>query len=311
MPTAPLATPELKPADAVPGSWVDHMPAALRPALRLARADRPIGIWLLLLPCWWSTALAAPAGGLPDWRLLLLFLVGASVMRGAGCTINDIADRDIDAQVARTRGRPLPSGAIGLKGAFLVLGLQLLIGLTVLLSLNGYTIWLGFGAMVPVVIYPFMKRITYWPQAVLGIAFNWGALVGWSAVRGSLDLAPLLLYVAGIAWTLGYDTIYAHQDKDDDAIVGVKSTALRLGAKTRPFLWLVYTVTIALIGVSGALVGLAWPFWFGLALAAAHFAWQAATTDFDDSPMCLARFKSNARVGLLIFVAIAAGQWAA
>lgn len=234
MPTTPFPQGEARPADAAPSTWVDHMPAALRPYLRLARADRPIGVWLLMLPCWWSTALAAPPGGLPDWRLLLLFFVGSAVMRGAGCTLNDIADRDIDAQVARTRGRPLPSGAIGVKAAFAFLGLQALAGLLVLLSLNEFTVWLGIASLLPVAIYPFMKRITYWPQAVLGIAFNWGALVGWTAVRGDLGWPAVLLYVAGILWTLGYDTIYAHQDKEDDAVVGVKSTALRLGDRTRP-----------------------------------------------------------------------------
>jgi 4-hydroxybenzoate polyprenyltransferase len=311
MPTTPFPQGEARPADAAPSTWVDHMPAALRPYLRLARADRPIGVWLLMLPCWWSTALAAPAGSLPDWRLLVLFFIGSAVMRGAGCTLNDIADRDIDAQVARTRGRPLPSGAIGVKAAFAFLGLQALAGLLVLLSLNEFTIWLGVASLLPVAIYPFMKRITYWPQAVLGIAFNWGALVGWTAVKGDLGWPAVLLYVAGILWTLGYDTIYAHQDKEDDAVVGVKSTALRLGGKTRPFLWLVYGGMVGLIALAGVLVGLGWPFWLGLGLAALHLGWQAAVSDFDNGADCLAKFKSNARMGFVIFVAIAAGQWAA
>lgn len=311
MPTAPIMNPELKPADAAPNSWVDRCPAAFRPYLRLARADRPIGIWLLMLPCWWSTALAAPAGHLPDFGLLVLFFVGSAVMRGAGCTLNDIADRDIDAQVARTRGRPLPSGAVGVTAAFAFLGLQALAGVAVLLSLNSFTVWLGIASLLPVAVYPFMKRITYWPQAVLGIAFNWGALVGWSAVRGDLGWPAVLLYLAGILWTLGYDTIYAHQDKEDDAVVGVKSTALRLGAKTRPFLWAVYGGMVVLVGVSGALVGLGWPFWLGLALCAGHLAWQAAVTDFDDGAECLAKFKANARMGFLLFLAIMAGQFLA
>ncbi|MCW0180668.1 MAG: 4-hydroxybenzoate octaprenyltransferase [Zavarzinia sp.] len=311
MPTAPIMNPELKPADAAPNSWVDRSPPGLRPYLRLARVDRPIGIWLLMLPCWWSAALAAPAGHLPDLGLLVLFFIGATVMRGAGCTLNDIADRDIDAQVARTRGRPLPSGAIGVKAGFAFLGLQALAGLAVLLSLNSFTVWLGIASLLPVAVYPFMKRITYWPQAVLGIAFNWGALVGWSAVRGDLGWPAILLYLAGILWTLGYDTIYAHQDKEDDAIVGVKSTALRLGARTRPFIWAVYGGTVVLIAGAGALVGLGWPFWLGLAACAGHLAWQAAVTDFDDGAECLAKFKSNARMGFVLFLAIAAGQYLA
>ncbi|MCF4166509.1 4-hydroxybenzoate octaprenyltransferase [Zavarzinia compransoris] len=315
MPTTPYAAEpgaaEIRPADAAPSTWVDRMPPALRPYLRLARADRPIGIWLLMLPCWWSTALAAPAGGLPDFWLLLLFFVGSAVMRGAGCTLNDIADRDIDARVARTRGRPLPSGAIGVKAAFAFLALQALAGLGVLLSLNSFTIWLGIASLLPVAVYPFMKRITHWPQAMLGIAFNWGALVGWSAVRGDLGWPAVLLYGAGILWTLGYDTIYAHQDKEDDAIVGVKSSALRLGDRTRPFLFAVYGGMVVLVGLAGGMVGLAWPFWLGLGLAALHLMHQAASTDFDDGAQCLTRFKSNARLGFLLFLAIVVGQWAA
>ncbi|RJF87051.1 4-hydroxybenzoate octaprenyltransferase [Oleomonas cavernae] len=306
-----IPVPDIKPADATPSGWVDRMPPALRPYLRLARADRPIGVWLLMFPCWWSTALAAPAGSLPDWRLLLLFFVGSAVMRGAGCTLNDIVDRDIDAQVARTRGRPLPSGAVSTKAAAVFMGLQALIGLGVLLSLNTFSVWLGLASLLPVAVYPFMKRITYWPQAVLGIAFNWGALIGWTAVRGDLGWPAILLYLAGIAWTLGYDTIYAHQDKEDDAVVGVKSTALKLGERTRPFLWLVYGLTVALIGAAGVLTGLAWPFWIVLGLAALHLGRQAAASDFDNGADCLAKFKSNARLGAIVFVAIAAGQWAA
>lgn len=311
LPTTPIDSPDIKPADAAPSGWVDRMPPGLRPYLRLIRADRPIGFWLLMLPCWWSTALAAPAGSLPDWRLLLLFFIGSVVMRGAGCVLNDIADRDIDAQVARTRGRPLPSGAISVKAAAAFMGLLLLAGLGVLLSLNSFSVWLGIASLLPVAVYPFMKRITYWPQAVLGIAFNWGALIGWSAVRGDLGWPAILLYAAGIAWTLGYDTIYAHQDKEDDAVVGVKSTALRLGEKTRPFLWLVYGLMVLLIGAAGWMVGLAWPFWIGLAFAALHLGHQAAASDFDDGADCLAKFKSNARLGAIVFIAIAAGQWAA
>ena len=203
-------------------------PARARPYLRLIRIDRPIGTWLLLFPCWWSLSLAAASEGrLPDWRLALLFAAGAFIMRGAGCTFNDLADRDIDAKVARTAGRPIPSGQVSPRQAGLFLALQLLAGLLILLQLNGFTIWLGLASLALVFSYPFMKRITYWPQAWLGLTFNWGALMGWAAVTGGLGPAALLLYAAGIAWTLGYDTIYAHQDKEDDALIGVMPASAR------------------------------------------------------------------------------------
>lgn len=302
---------DIRPADAPPESWVDRAPRAVRPYLRLARADRPVGIWLLMLPCWWGVALATPAGRLPDPLLLLLFFVGAAVMRGAGCTFNDIVDRDIDARVARTAGRPLPSGAVTVRQAALFMVAQALAGLAVLLSFNGFSVWLGLAALVPVAIYPFMKRITHWPQAVLGIAFNWGALVGWSALRGGLDWPALVLYAAGICWTLGYDTIYAHQDRVDDAIVGVKSSALALGERTRPFLFAAYGATLLLTGLAGWGVGLGWPCWVGLAILAGLFGAQAARTDFADGAACLAAFKANAPYGLLLFLSLAAGRWAA
>lgn len=302
---------DIRPADAPPESWVDRAPRAVRPYLRLARADRPVGIWLLMLPCWWGVALATPAGRLPDPLLLLLFFVGAAVMRGAGCTFNDIVDRDIDARVARTAGRPLPSGAVTVRQAALFIVAQALAGLAVLLSFNGFSVWLGLAALVPVAIYPFMKRITHWPQAVLGIAFNWGALVGWSALRGGLDWPALVLYAAGICWTLGYDTIYAHQDRVDDAIVGVKSSALALGERTRPFLFAAYGATLLLTGLAGWGVGLGWPCWVGLAILAGLFVAQAARTDFADAAACLAAFKANAPYGLLLFLSLAAGRWAA
>ncbi|HHK74864.1 MAG TPA: 4-hydroxybenzoate octaprenyltransferase, partial [Rhizobiales bacterium] len=211
-------------ADAVAGNWVDRFaPRALRPYLKLARLDRPIGWWLLMWPCWWSAALAGQKLNIfPPLSVFMLFAMGAIVMRAAGCTFNDIADRDIDGRVERTSNRPLPSGQLSLMQAYGFLGLLCLVGLLVLVQFNAFTIWLGISSLALVVIYPFMKRITYWPQLFLGLAFNWGALVGWSAITGSLHPAAFALYVGGIAWTIGYDTIYAHMDKQDDLLAGVK-----------------------------------------------------------------------------------------
>jgi 4-hydroxybenzoate polyprenyltransferase len=288
-------------------TWIDRwMPPWLRPYLHLARLDRPIGSWLLLLPCWWSIALATP--GWPDIRLVALFWVGALIMRGAGCTLNDIVDRDFDGQVARTATRPIPSGAVSVVRATGFLILQLLLGLAVLLQFNFFAVMVGTASLLVVAIYPFMKRITDWPQAVLGLAFNWGALLGWAAVRGDLAAAAGVLYMAGIAWTLGYDTIYAHQDKQDDILIGIKSTALRLGENTHKWLVAFYAVTIGLIAFSGYLAGLGWAFYLGLALAAAHLAWQVVTLDTGDAKNCLAKFKSNRTFGLIVFAAVIAGQ---
>jgi len=287
--------------------WVDSLaPAALRPWLRLARADRPAGFWLLMWPCWWSAALAAP--GWPDPRLLLLFLAGAIVMRAAGCTINDILDRDIDARVERTRNRPLASGAISLPGALVFLALLLAAGLAVLLQLDRAAILVGAASLGLVALYPLMKRLTHWPQLFLGLAFNWGALVGWAAVRGELALAPLLLYAGAVCWTIGYDTIYAHQDKADDLRVGVKSTALAFGAATKPLVALFYGLFLAGLAAAGWATGLDWPFYALLALPAAHFAWQVTTVDLDVPASCLTRFVANGQVGALVFLAIVAGR---
>jgi 4-hydroxybenzoate polyprenyltransferase len=288
--------------------WVEHLPAWLRPYAVLARWDRPIGTWLLLLPCWWSTALA-PGG--PRIDLLALFALGAIAMRGAGCTINDLTDRKLDAEVERTRHRPLASGALGLRHALAFLALQLLVGLLVLLALNPFAIAVAFASVPLIVIYPFMKRVTWWPQAVLGITFTWGALVGWAAMTGELAWAALTLYAAGFFWTLGYDTIYAHQDKVDDALVGVKSSARRLGAATAPWLWAFYSVSVLLLALAGAQVGLGPGFYAVLALVALHFAWQVRTLDIDDPRSCLARFRSNRDAGLLVAAAILAGRIAA
>jgi 4-hydroxybenzoate polyprenyltransferase len=289
------------------GDWADrYAPSSFRPYIRLARLDRPIGTWLLLFPGWWAIALAAT--GWPDWWLVLLFGIGAVAMRGAGCTLNDIADRDYDAKVARTRTRPLPSGAVSVRQAALFMALQAAIGAAVLACLNLTAVLLGFLVLLLVATYPFMKRITYWPQFFLGLNFNWGALMGWAAARGSLGWPALLLYVGGIAWTLGYDTIYAHQDKEDDVLIGVKSSALALGARTRPWLWIFYGIAVALWAAAGLADGIGWPFWIGLGLAALQLAWQAARVATEDSADCLAKFKSNRLAGWLLFVGIIAGH---
>jgi 4-hydroxybenzoate polyprenyltransferase len=289
------------------GDWVDRCaPAAWRPYLRLARLDRPIGTWLLLFPGWWGLALAAP--GWPDWQLMALFGIGAMAMRGAGCTLNDIADRDFDARVARTRTRPIASGAISVKQAIAFMVLELAIGAAILLSFNRVAILLGLLVLVLIATYPFMKRITYWPQFFLGLNFNWGALLGWAAARGDVHWPAVLLYTGGICWTLGYDTIYAHQDKDDDALIGVKSSALALGKRTRPFLFIFYAAAVALWAAAGVRAAPAWPFWIGLAAAAAQLFWQAATVDTDDSADCLAKFRSNRIVGWALLLGIIAAH---
>jgi 4-hydroxybenzoate polyprenyltransferase len=288
-----------------------HAPAALLPYLRLARLDRPIGTWLLLFPGWWAIALAAPGGGnggWPDWRLIALFAVGAVAMRGAGCTLNDIVDRDFDARVARTRTRPIASGAIGMRQAAAFLALLLAIGAAILASLSPMAILLGLAVLLLVATYPFMKRITYWPQFFLGLNFNWGALMGWAAVTGDLAPPALLLYAGGICWTLGYDTIYAHQDKEDDVLIGVKSSALALGAATRPALFAFYAAAVALWSAAAVAAGLAWPIWPSLALAALQLAWQAATVRVDDPADCLAKFRANRWTGWLVLVGIVAAR---
>lgn len=296
----------LDPSDIPKGSWVDrHAPKFWRPFLRLARADRPIGTWLLLWPCWWSVTLAAAClQQTPDLWLLVLFGLGAVVMRAAGCVINDIFDREIDAKVARTSARPIASGEISVLQALVFLAVLLTIGLVVLLQLSQTAILLGLVSLLLVVPYPLMKRITYWPQAWLGLTFNWGALMGWAAVTDTFALPALLLYLGGIFWTLGYDTIYAHQDKEDDALIGVKSSALRLGDDSRPWLAGFYALAVALLAAAGWTGGVAWPYYFGVAAMAGHFIWQIVTLDIDDPRNCLARFKSNRNAGLLLFLGI-------
>ncbi len=294
-------------SDIARGDWIERlMPAPAHPYFRLARIDRPIGTWLLLLPGWWAIALATP--GWPSLWLMALFGIGALVMRGAGCVVNDLADRKFDAQVARTATRPIASGAITIPAALIFLVALLGLGLAILLQFNLFAVIVGAISLALIFPYPLMKRITYWPQAFLGLTFNWGALLGWAAVTGRLDPPALTLYAAGFFWTLGYDTIYAHQDKEDDALIGVKSTALLLAANTRPWIALFLTVTVLLLALTGWLAGLAWPYYAGLTVAAAHLAWQTATVDFDNPRDCLKKFKSNRDFGLILLVGIIAGQ---
>ena len=291
------------------GNWVDTFaPLPIRPYLRLARADRPIGLWLLLLPCWWSAGLAAIAAGHPypnPWHLALFF-VGAFVMRGAGCTWNDILDRDLDAKVARTRSRPIPSGQVSVTAAAAFLAVQALVGLVVLLQFNRFTILLGIASLGIVAIYPLMKRVVWWPQIVLGLAFSWGGLMGYAAVFGRLDASALLLYAGSIAWVIGYDTIYAHQDREDDALIGVKSTARLFGAWTRPVLLGFYALSVVLIGLAGVAVQAGPVFVVGCILFGAHLGWQIDRLDIDDPDQCLRLFKSNRDAGLILFAAMIA-----
>ena len=293
-------------ADAT-GNWVDtRAPSWSRPYLRLARFDRPIGSWLLLMPCWWSAALAS--GVLHEIKRLplvvALFFVGAFVMRGAGCTWNDITDRKLDALVERTRSRPIPAGQVSVPRAVTFLVVQALIGLLVLLQFNRFAIMTGIASLLIVAIYPFMKRITWWPQIVLGLAFSWGALMGFAVLLGRIDAAALWLYAGSIAWVIGYDTIYAHQDAEDDALIGIKSTALLFGARTRPALVAFYALAVVLIGIALASTGAGALAWIGLAMFAAHLAWQIARLDISDAALCLRVFKSNRDAGLLLFAGL-------
>jgi 4-hydroxybenzoate polyprenyltransferase len=312
MPKHSTATGHSAVADAVRGNWVDRfLPAAAKPYARMARLDRPIGWWLLLWPCWWSAALAADAAGWPypdPWHLVL-FLIGAIAMRGAGCTYNDIVDRDLDAKVARTRSRPIPSGQISVRQAAVFLAAQALVGLVVLVQFNRFAILVGFAALLAVVIYPFLKRLTDWPQLGLGIAFSWGALMGWAAVFGRLDWAPILLYLGGIAWTIGYDTIYAHQDREDDALVGVRSTARLFGARTRPFLAAFYAAATVFFGASFAVAGAGIAAFAGLFLGAVHLFWQVLLLRIDDPDNCLKLFRSNRDYGWILFAGLVLDCW--
>ncbi len=287
--------------------WIAALPAGWRPYALLMRLDRPIGTWLLLLPAWWSILYAA--GGvfqlnLRHTALLALFGVGAVIMRGAGCVINDLWDRDIDRLVERTRARPLASGAVSPRAAFVFLAALLLLGLLILLQTNLVTILLGFLSLPLIAVYPFMKRITWWPQLFLGIVFNFGALMGWAAVTGAVGLSALLLYIGGIFWTLGYDTIYAHQDKDDDALAGVKSSALKLGSCSRRavavFYALFFLCALLALGAGGAGV----PAFLVMLGAGAHLFLQVKMWRLDDPACALRVFRSNRDLGLLVLLAL-------
>jgi 4-hydroxybenzoate polyprenyltransferase len=295
-------------ADAT-GNWVDsRAPSWSRPYLRLSRFDRPIGSWLLLMPCWWSAALAAGyAHDIGQLVLVIvLFFVGAFVMRGAGCTWNDITDRDLDAKVERTRSRPIPAGQVSVAQALAFLVLQALIGLLVLLQFNRFAVMTGIASLIIVAVYPFMKRITWWPQVVLGLAFSWGALMGFAVILGRIDLTALILYAGSISWVIGYDTIYAHQDAEDDALIGVKSTARLFGAQTHRALVVFYTLAVVLIGTAMWLAGVRWAGWIGLAAFAGHLLWQIRRLDISDPALCLRVFKSNRDAGLLLFAGLLA-----
>jgi 4-hydroxybenzoate polyprenyltransferase len=296
--------------DAQVGHWVQRLPVTTQPYAQLMRLDRPIGWWLLLLPCWWGLVLAqiAAGGGLPDLKFAVLFLVGAIIMRGAGCTLNDIVDRKIDSAVERTRARPIASGRVSVRAAVIFLVLQLLAGLLILVQFNWLTIETAIASLVIVAIYPFMKRITYWPQVVLGLAFNWGALLGWTAIHNNFSYAAIALYIGGVFWTLAYDTIYAHQDKDDDALIGVKSTALKFGAATPQWLVFFFASSLILIDFSLWLISAPLLAHIGVAGAALHATWQISRFDGDDPILCLKLFRANRMLGLLVLVGLLIGS---
>ena len=292
-------------ADAT-GNWVDGLaPAVTRPYLRLARLDRPIGSWLLLMPCWWSAGLAGiQADRLPSLWHIVLFFIGAFAMRGAGCTWNDLVDRDLDTKVERTRSRPIPSKQVTVAQATVFMLAQASIGFLVLVQFNRFTVMTGLASLSVIAIYPFMKRITYWPQIVLGLAFSWGALMGWPAAFGRLDWPAIVLYAGSISWVIGYDTIYAHQDREDDMMIGIKSTALLFGENTRPILAGFYAGAVLLIAAAGLMAGGGWIFVLGLIAFAAHLVWQVMRLDINDSAHCLKQFKSNRDAGLILFGAM-------
>ncbi|MBM9593350.1 4-hydroxybenzoate octaprenyltransferase [Roseitranquillus sediminis] len=312
-------TPSGQVADAIRGNWVDGLaPAGWRPYLRLSRADRPIGTWLLLLPCWWGLLLATASTGTFGWYEAWIFAgcgIGAWLMRGAGCTWNDITDRGIDGAVARTRSRPIPSGQVSVRQALAWLVAQSLLAFLILLTFHPTGIWLGIGSLALVAIYPFAKRFTWWPQVFLGLAFNWGALLAWAAHTGSLSPAPVALYLAGIAWTLFYDTIYAHQDKEDDALIGVKSTARLFAGATAHWLRGFLMISVGLMGLAVLLalgpsqnplalvlgLGASWGFGW-------HLAWQLAQLEIDAPETCLRLFRSNRDAGLIVVAFLVLAQ---
>jgi 4-hydroxybenzoate polyprenyltransferase len=301
-------------ADAVPASWVEHAGPRLQPWLRLARLDRPIGTWLLFWPCVFGLLLGAAADErrFLQWHdvyYVILFAIGALVMRGAGCTFNDMVDRDIDARVARTRARPIPSGAVTLRGAVIFLVAQCLAGLAVLLQFNWFAVGLGAASLLLVAAYPFMKRITWWPQAWLGLTFNWGALLGFAAQTGRLDIADAMLYGGLIFWTLGYDTVYALQDREDDELIGVKSTARLFGAASRQWVLRFYAAAFTLILAAGFTEHTGWPFAVVMLAAGAHMLWQVKRLNVDDPANCLMIFRANRQTGGLIALAFLLASW--
>ena len=283
------------------------MPRRVHPFIRLSRFDRPIGTWLLLFPCWWAIAMASidPV----HWHMFVLFGFGALLMRGGGCTWNDILDRDFDARVARTRDRPLPAGEVTVRQAMIWFALQLAVSAVILFSFNSLAIWTGIASLSLVTLYPLAKRVTFWPQFVLGLAFNWGALLGWVAVTADLNWPAFALYAGGIFWTLGYDTIYAHQDRPDDPAAGVKSSARALGLlASKPWLVAFYLIAAALFGIAGFGVGLGWIFWLGLAAGTVQLVWQVVDVDLDAPKDCLAKFKSNRLFGWILLAGFIGGH---
>ncbi len=313
---------DLRVSDAPSNNWVYRiLPQALWPYAQLARWDRPIGWWLLLWPCWWSLAMGLNVSlgenladldplvgplliGIAFVLYLAFFMIGAIAMRGAGCTYNDLVDRNIDDKVARTASRPIPSGRVTAKQAWMFLVVQALVGALVLFQFNEFSVWLGIASLLVVAIYPFAKLVTDWPQFFLGLAFSWGGLMGWAVMRGSLDWPPLLLYGGSILWVIGYDTLYAHQDKDDDVLVGVRSTALLFGEKTKQALLSLYGGALLLFVFGYYLSELNWLAYFGLLGGAAHMGWQIKVVDIDDSDKCLRLFKSNSQFGWIVFAGL-------
>lgn len=308
-------------SDAVDHHWVDiHAPKIIRPYLRLSRIDRPIGTWLLLLPCWWSLALSIvnnpSSRRLEDIWIVCACAIGAVLMRGAGCSWNDYNDRKLDALVKRTRSRPLPSRQITPKAALIWMIMQSILALIILLTFNSFAIFIGVASLIPVAIYPFAKRFTWWPQIFLGIAFNWGALLAWAAHSGSLSFAPAMLYISGIFWTLFYDTIYAHQDREDDDLVGIRSTARLLGEHTK--IWLATFATLAFLFMAFSafqVISASTGFWViilllsGVVFFGLHLAWQLKQLNINNSKICLNLFRSNRNAGLLPVFFFAAAAW--
>ncbi|KAL0592172.1 hypothetical protein ABG067_000279 [Albugo candida] len=291
-------------------TWAErYAPKSMLPYIQLARINRPAGTFMLFWPCVWSISLAAPIGQFPDLKLLSLFGIGSLIMRSAGCTINDMWDRKFDRLVQRTNQRPLAAGTITYEQAWKFLGIQLCGGLAVLLQLNWYSVAIGASSLCLVVAYPLMKRVTYWPQAFLGLTFNYGAILGWAAVHGSINWPIVLpLYLSGVCWTLVYDTLYAHQDRSDDVAIGVRSTAILFGDQTIPILNAFAAVTISCIGAAGYLSGLAWPFYVGLGAGAGQLAWQINTAKLNDTANLQARFRSNKWFGAIISSSVLVGN---